>query len=266
MPESLEQIQTYMRDWHWCTDTPVGLASYVQSLILDQARLQQSGTEIWNDNKKSVRVCTYAYGSGDEMRIAIKCNNDRRFMRYFFRPSQALKEYRGFQIVKSLGIPCVDVLGCGDFRFCGSLAQSYFVTRYEENTYQLLEYTKGAARQHEHDEMMRFLKITLNQMAKLHKAGYRHGGAHGRNFMCRKSADGKIELIWLDLTTVRPFSRCHRLRELLLDVSDLIEYFELSEAELLELQNLYNAQTGNNFRFEKMPSPQRKLNHCVVAD
>lgn len=263
MASTVEQKQTYLHDWDWCVDEPAGLEGFVQSLVCNKALLERTEKSVWKADDKSVALCTYTDHAGVALQIALKCNKDRPANRYFFRPSQALKEYRGFWIVKALGIPCVEVLACGDFRCLGWLKHSFFVTRFEPNTYQLLEYAKGRPRQYDHEELMVFLRIVLRQLATLHKAGYRHGGAHGRNFMCRKAADGTFEVLWLDLVAVRKFSPCHRQRELLLDLSDFIEYFELTDTDLAELQALYHSLTGYAVRFEKIPSPGRKLNRCV---
>lgn len=266
MKKTAEKKKSYLWDWHWCVEKPAGLDDFLKSLVYDQTMLEETGKNIWASNKKSVEVCTYKSADGEEIPIALKRSNDRRFMRYLFRPSQALREYRGFQIVKSFGsIPCVEVLACGDLRSFCSLKQSYFVTRYVEDTYQLREYEKGRSRDKDHAELYGLLRKILSHLAVMHKAGFRHGGAHGRNFLCKKNSDGKVDVHWIDLVNVRKISLRNKRRELLVDLCDLIEFFEFSDEELTSLQDLYCSITGNAVRFEKIASPKKKLNRCVWA-
>lgn len=265
MVKSLEKTKSYFRDWHWCAESTEGLGAFIRSVVCNEDDSAVGGTQINNSNKKSVTLCTFRGNDGMEMPLAVKRNNDRRFFRYFLRPSQALKEARGFQLVKSLGIPCIDFVGCGDFRNFFALSQSYFVTLYERNTYQLSEYEPGHSLEGEHSEGLGVLKEVLGQMAMLHKAGYRHGGAHGRNFLCRKRPDLSIEVLWIDLVTLRRFSGFHKTMELITDLCDVIEYFDLTDEELGELQRHYSSLSGYSVRFEKIPSPKRKLNRCVIA-
>ena len=264
MADPIDKVVSFFHSWHWSTEKYPALGAFIRGMVEHPERLNQEGKNIWDSNNKTVELCQVPEEAGT-FRIALKRSGEQRFWRYFLRPSLALREYYGFREATRLGMPCVEVLACGENRNGFRLKESYFVTRFAEDTYQMQEYEFDYPRHEAHAEMLALLSELMTQIARLHAAGFRHGGAHGRNFLCRKQPDGKIEILWIDLATLRRFSRRKRWKEILLDLSDLLEYFDLSKDELAQLQEIYFGITGFPVRFEKYDGPRRKRNRCVMA-
>lgn len=187
------------------------------------------GETIWKTGFKDVQLLTVP-GETCEYRAAFKSYREKRFFRYFLRPSLAAREAKGFTVAASLDIPVVKVLAFGEKRGFFNLKSAFFITAFEEDTQTLL-YFKEAPE--ERTALLELLKENIIRLAKLHAAGFIHGGAHPRNFIWKKSADGKLDSIWLDLASVRP-TPCGRKRwkYLLTDLSDFTEVFKLTQEEL----------------------------------
>ena len=195
------------------------------------------GVVIWKTRFKDVCLLNIPDGAEKEMRIVVKNYRERRFFRYFFRPSLAAREAAGFQVVRSLGIPTAEVLAFGEKRFCGSLLSAFFVTKYEEGTESLLflQEDQGAR-----ELLLELLKENIRYLAKLHAAGFAHGGAHPRNILWRKSEDGSLSSVWIDLATCRKAGRGKRYwKYILTDLSDMTEVFRLTQPELDMLMAAY---------------------------
>ena len=137
--------------------------------------------------------------SGLPYKVVFKHYRERRFFRYLFRPSQAYREFLGFAGVQSAGIPTAEVLALGERRSMLKLTEAFFVTRYLENYRDGNEFVSGG----DPDLRDEFIRQNLSLLAKLHRAGFVHGGFHPRNELFRINDDGKMEVIWIDLATVR---------------------------------------------------------------
>lgn len=177
---------------------------------------------------KEVRLVTFPPELG-KYRVALKFYRERRFFRYLFRPSLAAREAVGFAVAKRLGIPVAEVLAFGEKRRFLRLAEAYFITRFEEGT-QAFDTLIGKPECH--DMLMELLRRDIARLGVLHAAGYIHGGAHPRNFLWRKNANGELESIWIDLATVRKKSRFTRRKYMLTDLTHFVEMFKLTKDEL----------------------------------
>ena len=187
------------------------------------------GETIWGDIFKEVQLLTVP-GENGEYRIAFKSYREKRFFRYFLRPSLAAREARGFALAASLDIPVVKVLAFGEKRRFLNLKSSFFITAFEENTQTMLVFNE---RPDEREKLLFLLKENIVRLAKLHAANYIHGGAHPRNIIWKESPEGKIDSIWLDLASVRPMPKgSKKWKYLLTDLSDFTEYFKLTQEEL----------------------------------
>ena len=258
---SITHSSSVLRDWHWCNGTYGSAANWLLNEILPNEPGSHGGEQIWRTSLKEVFVYRVPQELGG-FRVALKTCHEHRFWRYFLRRSLAYREAIGFDVVKSLGMPAVDVVLCGEERNPFQLKRSYIATRFEEDTAQMLDFAHGKSQEHLHGDLMMLLRENIALLARMHKAGYRHGGAHPRNFLWKRRTDGTPELIWIDLATV---GRCapDDKKRIPLDLSDMIEYFELSDGELAELCGIYRTVHDIPIEFRHTGDGGRKLNVCV---
>lgn len=192
---------------------------------------------IWQTRFKDVQLISVPDSSGNSSQIVLKNYREKRFFRYFFRPSLAAREAAGFETVKSLGIPAVEVLAFGEKRFFGCLFYAFFITAYAENTETLQFFINAQA---DREALLKLLKENIQYLAKLHAAGFIHGGAHARNILWRKSEDGSLNSIWIDLATCRKVRHGKKYwKYILTDLSDMTEAFQLTQQELDMLMAAY---------------------------
>lgn len=219
--------------WHWNREDFEEQWKSLQKEIGGSAPSASDDNVFYQTRFKNVALLTVPSAGGD-YRVAFKTSSENRFLRYLFRPSLAVREARGFDAAASLGIPVVDYLALGEKRCCLKLVSAYIVTRYAENTESFLYFKE---RPDLRADLMALLKENIVRLAKFHVAGYIHGGAHPRNFLWRRNADGTIESVWIDLASVRKMTRSNRKwwKYILTDLTDFTEVFKLTQAELDEL-------------------------------
>lgn len=228
--QGFEQVMSTVSSWHWNRED---FTEQWKFILREESGSDASEGAFYKTRFKGVRLLTVPSDEGD-YRVAFKTYQENRFFRYLFRPSLAAREARGFAAAASLGIPVVEVLALGEERRCLKLLSAYFVTRFVENTESLRYFKK-------HPEqrvmLMQLLKENIAMLAKMHVAGYIHGGAHPRNFLWRQTADGKLESFWIDLASVRKIAPTHRKwwKYILTDLTDFTEVFQLTQAELDEV-------------------------------
>ena len=232
--QGYEQAMSTVSSWHWNRED---FSEQWKRILKEEGGSDASDGTFYKTRFKGVRLLTVP-SSGGDYRVAFKTYREKRFIRYLFRPSLAAREARGFDVAASLGIPVVEVLALGEERCCLKLVSAYFVTRFAENTESLLYFKEHPDRR---GDLMRLLKENIAMLAKMHAAGYIHGGAHPRNFLWRTTADGTIESVWIDLATVRKMSPGNRKwwKYILTDLTDFTEVFQLTQAELDEVMAEY---------------------------
>ena len=250
---------SYFHNWNWFSPKYTQLCEYLVRKITDPSFWERRDDLIWTTRHKEVKLYQVEPGMGD-FKVAIKNYHERRFWRYFFRPSLAFREAMGFEVVNRLGISTAEVLAFGEIR--RNLRQAYFVTRYEENTYSMLDFGKGQPFESEREKGLELMRRNIVNMAMLHKQGYRHGGAHPRNYLWRESKEKGLELIWIDLATVQKFKFGLRNQEICLDLTDMLEGYNLSQEQLDEMAGIYNENGLIRVRFLKKDVSERKFCVC----
>ena len=212
--------------WHW---NKAGFDKQWEYLNCQLHSGGAPGETIWQTRFKDVQLLSVP-GENGGYRVAYKNYEEKRFWRYFLRPSLAAREAEGFEVVKSLDIPAAEVLAFGEIRSCLNLKRAYFVTRFEENTETLLYFKEHPQ---EHETLLALLKENIRYLARLHAAGYIHGGAHPRNILFRRHENGTLESIWIDLASLRKAGTGKRYwKYILTDLSDFTEAFRLTQVEL----------------------------------
>ncbi|MBR7121386.1 MAG: hypothetical protein IKC94_04000, partial [Lentisphaeria bacterium] len=97
-----------------------------------------------------------------------KLYREKRFFRYLFRPSQAYREYCGFQLTSQAGIPVAKVIALGEKRSFLRLKEAFFVTEYLTGFQDGDLFTEPGCDEELKD---RFIRINLEYLARLHNAG-----------------------------------------------------------------------------------------------
>ena len=205
---------------------------------------------IWDSGFTDVRLLEVPSETGTPFRIAYKSYREKRFFRYFLRPSLAAREAKGFAVAASLDIPVVKVLAFGEKRFFLNLQSAFIITAFEENTQMMLSFIKNNEAR---EKLLFLLKENIVRLAKLHAAGYVHCGAQPRNILWKDTAEGKTESVWIDLASLRKMPQGKKKwKYLLTDLSDFTEYFQLSQAELDLLKEEYQKIFPLPFVYKKL--------------
>lgn len=252
---------SYFHSWHWLDDDFKTAWKFLNENTLDADPQKET---IWQTRFKDVQLLSVPDPGGVNFRIAFKSYREKRFFRYFFRSSLAAREARGFAVVSSLDIPVVKVLAFGERRFCGHLIDAFFVTRYEEGCETLLFFVEHPE---ERATLLALLRENIKFLAKLHLAGFTHGGAHPRNFLWRKGADGQLESIWLDLASLRKAGGGRRYwKYILTDLSDFTEVFKLTQDELDMLMAEYKSIHPLPVCYQLRTDHHRKFSQAVKSE
>lgn len=258
--KSIEKL-SYFFSWFWVSDDfKEQFATLRGNVSADAA----AGETIWKTRFKDVQLLDMPASDGEGFRIAFKSYREKRFFRYFFRPSLAAREAIGFEVVKDVGIPVVKVLAYGERRFLGHLIDAFFITRYEENTETLLFFKENPS---EHEMLLSLLKENIKYLAKLHLQGFIHGGAHPRNILWRKQDDGNIESIWLDLASLRSAGKGKNYwKYILTDLSDFTEAFKLTQDELDMIMAEYKSINPLPVSYKLRTDHERKFSYAVRSE
>lgn len=203
---------------------------------------QQAGSAgqlLWKTSDKNVVRLELPDGSGA---VAWKNHSCVRWWRYSFRPSMALRERRGYEVLKACGIPSPDVLACGDVRTCFYLHRCFFVTRFAEDYRMGWEFHGDSECQHPVAWRREFCERNMDYIAQFHRCGYMHGGFRTRNLLWRPKAEGGLDLLWIDVATARPLSGRQLDRARQRDLRAFFKPLGLPPAEEQALRERYDRQ------------------------
>lgn len=139
--------------------------------------------------------------------VVVKHYFEKRFWRYFLRPSLAYREFLGFNRAESCGIPVAEVVALGEKRNFWHLKEAFFVTRYLAGYRDGNEFIHGNGDEKLKDE---FVRRNLELLAKLHNGGFVHGCFHPRNELFKVDDSGKMDIIWIDLASVIPVGKTRK--------------------------------------------------------
>ncbi len=177
-------------------------------------------------HKKVVRMevpAEYAVDGRSDFQVVWKHYGEKRFFRYLFRPSLALREWKGFETAGSCGIPVARVLAAGEKRRGLRLVSSYFMTEMVCGSGDGDDFLPGGAREQDEALAAEFAEKNLKLLAKLHRSGAVHGGFTPRNELYvltgSEERGQRLDVVWIDLATCRkvPFFKRKRLQNKDLD-------------------------------------------------
>ena len=200
----------------------------------------KDGEIIWRTRHKYVKKLDIP-GPNGRLTVVYKHYCEKRFWRYLFRPSLAWRETEGYCLAAAFDIPIAKILSCGENRSFFNLYDSWIMTKYLDHTQDGSVFAGNDSDDPEFlAEKISFCRQNLEYIARLHKAGYTHGGTHPRNFLFQKKPGEKtIQVIWIDLATIR--KRKFRLKKHLHDdLRHFLSPLHLSGEELKEMIAYYN--------------------------
>lgn len=258
--EKAPDICSYFHSWHWASPSHAALCEILSQNITNPIFWDNDCKTFYKTRHKEVKIYQPDAAICD-FRVAIKNYHEKRFWRYFMRPSLALREAIAIDIVRKLGIPAVEVISYGEIRKRLWLRQAYFVTRFEENTSSLQDFAYGHSLEQQREKLLSLLQKNMVFLARLHNAGYMHGGSFAKNFIWRTNADNSTELIWLDLATVKKTNWLNRGKSIRLDVTAMLDCFKLTQEELDSLADIYNKNCQTHIRIEKKEGSEH--NFCI---
>ena len=224
---------SFFRSWHFSREDFSGTLEKLLS-----GRLQKDKLIYCTRHKECFLV------AGNECEtpypVVFKRYMEKRFFRYFLRPSMAYREYWGFKLTAEAGIPVAEVVALGEKRKFVKLEEAFFVTRYLEGYLDGREFWHDSGDENLRDE---FIRQNLSYLAKFHKAGLVHGCFHSRNEMWQLDETGKMDVVWIDLASVKrakqgSFSGREK------DLTRFLEEFGLSEAKEAEYREFYRQECG----------------------
>lgn len=163
---------------------------------------------------------------------------EKRFFRYLFRPSLACREWRNYILVGALGIPVAKPLGMGEYRRGLRLTRSYLLSRRVMDCADGRVFYADGERAGDRCGLLEFAGQNLRLLARLHAAGYVHGGFHPLNELFYEE-EGHMKIVWIDLATVKKphFWQTGAGREQ--DLKMFLDPLGLSAEEEEELMRVY---------------------------
>ena len=135
-------------------------------------------------------------------------------LKYLFRKSRPFNALRATQAIRTLGIPCPEVVAALSRRRCGILQASYLLTENLADIISPEDYIRESVTSQ--DIYIKFQSRMCAYLKKLHDAGIRHGDLKLNNIYCRKDPDGlEFGLFDFDGTDFsgRPLSHRMRIKE-----------------------------------------------------
>jgi hypothetical protein len=194
----------------------------------------------------------FAPGQQKNYQVVWKKYYEKRFFRYFFRPSLAFREWEGFQKVAACGIPVGKVLAAAEKRCGVRLKYCTFATEFIPCTGDGDDFMPNGCRRNDPELLREFAEKNLRLLAKLHRAGLVHGGFTPRNELytlkpATESLPGdRMEVVWIDLATCRRYSPLTRKKRQIREVQYFISELRLSPEEAKYLQDVYFAAQSSD--------------------
>lgn len=186
----------------------------------------------------------------DGLEIVWKEYTNTRFWRFFLRPSFAEREANGFRIAEKAGLSVPRVLAFGNSRSHFKLKSCFIVTEYLKNTQNGSVFTPGGTMARDSARKI-YAKLTLQQIAKLHLAGYVYGSLLPDNVLWRLNNDSRMEIFFVDPVSVRARSGRRLLKEIRHDLLIFLDLLGFDPETTGQMINYYN-------RIRKSLSPDAK--------
>ena len=211
--------------------------------------------KLWQTRHKV--VVRYTVPSGvladkENYQVVWKYYREKRFFRYLFRPSLAFREWKGYNTVEAVGIPCAKVLAAAENRRGVRLLDSVFVTEMVQCSGDGDDFCPEGRFENDPELISEFAEKNLRLLAKLHRARLVHGGFTPRNELyildpeASDSGNERMQIVWIDLATCRkvPFYKRKKLQKK--DVDCFLSMLKLSSATKDALYQFYFKELKND--------------------
>ncbi len=231
--------RSLIRPWLWIRED----AAELRDAFRAGPPGSDSGPEVlWRTKNKYVLRIKTASG----LDLACKWYERIRQAPYSFSWTLAAKEAYNFKRLAGLGLPLVKLVATGEDRGFLHIRTAFLVTEYADGFLDGRYFFEFMA----HETAMRdeFTRSNFVLVARLHDAGFCHGGFTPLNELWRKmpepDAEGHtMELRWLDIAT------CHRAwgpvlkRRIVEDLGNFLRFYAFTEADRREHLRLYLEST-----------------------
>ena len=175
----------------------------------------------------------------DGTEIVWKEYSNTRFWRFFLRPSFAEREAAGFKIAEKAGLSVPRVLAFGNTRSHFKLTSCFIVTEYLRNAQNGAVFAPGGAMERDSAKKI-YVKLTLQQIAKLHLAGYAYGSLTPGNVLWRLNNDSRMEIFFVDPGSIRAYSGKRLLKEIKRELLIFLDLLGFDSETTGQMINYYN--------------------------
>ena len=211
--------------------------------------------KLWQTRHKVVVRYTVPAGllrGMENYQVVWKYYREKRFFRYLFRPSLALREWKGYKNIEKLGIPCAKVLAAAENRNGVKLIDSVFVTEMVKCSGDGDDFCPGGCFENDSALRQEFAEKNLRLLARLHRAGFVHGGFTPRNELytfapeAARAPGQQLQVTWIDLATCRkvPFFKQKQLQKK--DVECFLSMLKLPSGTEAGLRQFYLEELKKN--------------------
>jgi hypothetical protein len=172
---------------------------------------------------------------------------------FWMMPSKPMTEVFGFQELKDMDIPTLDVLAYGERRYLGGLRAAYVVTRGIDNTVPLDEFVSVNCEQFSvtkrHEVYHALCSQLLEQVKTAHDLNFFHQDLKWRNILVQEN-EGEYKLYWIDCP------RAH-YAWLMIERSRIIDLSGLARSAILYLSIYDIFRFTRKYLGESSASPHR---------
>ena len=226
----------YLYPANWCAPGFEKALEYMKrhdELRNDSALLtNHSGKLVWRIPLPDV------FGGGS---VAWKLCEGKVPRRYIINLSHPAREWRNYQAISSLGVPCGEVLAFGEERKYGwKLENSFIVTRFIEDTRNGCDFMPGGPRRDDVAMRKRFCALLAPEIAKMNRRGFFHKALHPRNILWRGDTSETMEIFFIDVARCRIRFGFQLPRVILFDLYTPLRDLELPPDESREFLRLYH--------------------------
>ena len=228
-------------------------AAEIRDVLLAGPPGAVSGPDVlWQTQKKTVLRLKTASG----LDLACKWGVDVRWLPYGFSWTQAMKEAYNFKRLAHVELPLVKLVAVGEERGFFSIRNYFLVTEYADGFQDGRYFFESFS----YEPWMRdeFTRRNFALIARLHDAGFCHGGFTPMNELWRKlpepDAEGnRLDIRWIDIATCSRAWGQNLKRLIAEDLVNFLRFYSFTEAERREhLRGYLEATKSKRFDLETL--------------
>ena len=136
-----------------------------------------SGKRVWHLRREA---------GGKVYDFAYKTNPGKARLRYIINSALTVREVRNYLLLESLGLPVPHILAVGDVRSFFVLKETFLVTGFIADTRDGRDFDPRGPLYGDVEKKMRYCRLHLEQLARIHNANVFHKSYHPRNLLWRE--------------------------------------------------------------------------------